>query len=168
MIRNIALAVLLALPGMATAQEGEAPPKPCSTEEFRQFDFWLGDWDLTWQGGSGTNSITAPLGDCVIQESFSGDMGNGNVFSGMSVSTYDPKSDQWKQTWVDNAGSYLVFTGGMDGDRMILRGGNEQTQTRMIFDDIKEDSLLWHWEASTDGGKTWQSRWIINYKRRTE
>ena len=39
----------------------------------------------------------------------------------------------------------LMFTGGMDGDRMILRGGNPANRTRMIFADIQDDSLTWHW-----------------------
>ena len=50
----------------------------CATPEFRQLDFWLGDWDLSWplptgETGHGTNIITkSPFGDCVIKETFDG------------------------------------------------------------------------------------------------
>jgi len=38
--------------------------------------------------------------------------------------------------------------------------------TRMIFYNIKKDSFDWSWEASTDGGATWKSNWLIHYKRK--
>jgi hypothetical protein len=37
---------------------------------------------------------------------------------------------------------------------------------RMVFTNIKPDSFDWRWEASTDGGKTWQVNWPIHYKRK--
>ena len=46
---------------------------PCSTPEARQFDFWLGEWDVSWGDGQhSTNRVEATLGGCVIQENFDG------------------------------------------------------------------------------------------------
>jgi hypothetical protein len=36
----------------------------------------------------------------------------------------------------------------------------------MIFRDIRNDSLTWDWERSTDDGKTWSRQWRILYTRR--
>ena len=48
-------------------------PMPCSAPEARQFDFWLGEWDLTWgKDGRGKNVITSIYDGCVIQERFDG------------------------------------------------------------------------------------------------
>ena len=55
-------------------------PQPCSSDEARQFDFWLGEWDLTWPaehaGGeagttlTGDNRITKVLRDVTIRAHF--------------------------------------------------------------------------------------------------
>ena len=156
----IGLAVLVSVPASAD----DTPPPPCSTPEFSQFDFWVGNWDLKWEGGTGTNFIEKKLNDCVIQENF-----DGGPFVGMSVSTYSTKREQWEQTWVDNTGSYLDFTGGLVGDRMILSresvdGEGNPIHHRMVFYDIEENSLNWDWESSPDG-KEWNLLWRIHYSR---
>ncbi len=152
-------------------------PAPCSSTQARQFDFWLGEWDLTWpagqtggaegETGSGTNRIERLFGDCVIEESFSTSDGK---FQGRSLSVYDDKAGLWRQTWVDSSGGYLALTGGMAGDVMELRTALEQREaetvvSRMIFTDITADSLTWHWQGSRDGGETWNELWTISYRR---
>ena len=164
-IRMSALVIILMFPFTGYAADN---PKPCSTPEYRQLDFWVGSWDLTWEKDKkGTNTITRALGNCVILENFNG--GDSMTLRGMSVSTYNPDTGKWYQTWVDNDGTYLDFVGGMQGDKMILsrtvtRDGKELRQ-RMIFHDIRPDSLIWDWQRSTDQGKTWENMWTINYRR---
>lgn len=150
---------------VAAQDESAGAPPPCSSPEANQFDFWIGTWDLKWEGGSGTNTITKIMSSCVVQEQF-----DGGEFEGMSVSVYLPSAERWKQTWVDNQGGYLDFIGGMDGERMILaREDTLQTppiRQRMVFSDITPDSLDWDWEISEDGGHTWNLKWRIHYRRR--
>jgi hypothetical protein len=172
---RLAAATLLLAPlasvSPGAAQESQTtPPPPCSAPEASQFDFWVGEWDLTWEGGKGTNTITSILGSCVIQEQFDGCDAEGKGLVGLSHSVYNPRLDQWQQTWVDNQGSYLEFTGGMAGDTMVLsreatRDG-KTFQQRMVFSDIKDNALNWSWERSDDGGKTWTPVWVISYQRR--
>src|SRR5438270_7477689 len=92
-----------------------APRNPCTMVEQKQFEFWVGEWELTWPGekagevGHGTNSIKRLLDGCVVQENFSAqDSGH---LRGTSLSTFDSKAGKWKQTWVDNEGGYLDFVG---------------------------------------------------------
>ena len=162
------LAGILFVAAPVIAQDTPAPP-PCSAPECRQFDFWVGEWDLTWDGGSGTNRIESILGGCVIQENFSGNMANDTVFNGMSHSVYSPSKGAWLQTWVDNKGGYLDFEGGMEDGKMILsRQGERDGQqflSRMVFRNIEEDSIDWGWERSTDDGETWTTLWAIHYER---
>jgi hypothetical protein len=146
--------------------------KPCSEAEQKQLDFWVGEWDLTWPGENGAvahghNSIRRTLDGCVVQENFSG--GDAMHLRGMSVSTFDVHSGRWKQTWVDNEGGYLDFTGGFADGQMVLereftRAG-KQIRQRMVFKNIRANELDWSWERSEDGGKTWQVQWPIHYKR---
>ncbi len=155
------------------------PAMPCSSPQARQFDFWLGEWDLTWPAeqtggeagevGRGKNTITRRFGDCVIEENFAF---ADDTFLGHSVSVYDAQADMWRQTWVDNMGGYLLFAGNYDGKTMELRTptverDGEQIVQRMVFSSIQRDSLRWDWQGSRDGGETWNDLWNITYQRRS-
>ena len=143
--------------------------KPCEQEEARQFDFWLGDWNLTWENdGKGTNRITKKLDGCVIHENFDGTPAIS--LKSISVSTFDVQSGQWKQTWVDNWGGYLDLVGGMVDGKMILARDTiiegKPVKQRMVFYNIAEDELDWNWERSDDNGETWKVLWKIHYERK--
>lgn len=72
-----------------------------------EFDFWLGDWELTWgENNRGTNRIERIMNGAVVQENFEGD-----DYRGMSVSVFSKEDNRWHQTWVDSSGAYLDFVG---------------------------------------------------------
>jgi hypothetical protein len=171
-ITGIAL-LASAASGVANAAPGQAQAAPgapsCSAAEFAQMDFWLGEWDVVWDGGQGVNRITKELDGCVIQESFEGGPSTGNLI-GRSVSTFDQRLGRWRQTWVDNQGGYFALTGGQIGDDFVLvnsRLTDDAPHLRMLFEDIEANSLIWRWQRSTDNGQTWTDAWVISYRRRT-
>ena len=135
----------------------------------RQFDFWLGDWDVTWgEGQKGQNHVEAILDGRVIMEQFDGRPGS--PLRGMSLSVYSPALKAWRQTWVDAEGSYWSFSGGFDGTRMTLvtddvRNGRP-VKLRMVWHNLAADSLDWSWERSDDAGQTWLALWQLHYTRR--
>jgi len=145
----------------------------CAGPEYTQLDFWVGDWDLTWKDSAGTevkgmNSITKDLDGCVIHERFNS-ISDG--YLGESVSVYDAEHKQWKQTWVDSKGSYMLFTGGLNNGMMDLRmerpAGNGTTElSSMIWQNVTPTSMDWVWRKSVDGGKQWQTLWKIHYTKR--
>lgn len=146
--------------------------------EEQYFDFWIGEWNLTWQDsdsttGTGRNIIDRVLNDKVIKENFEGLTGQLKGYIGKSWSVYNPQTKEWKQTWVDNQGAYLDFRAEFSGDkRMFARKvtgpkGNEVYQ-RMVFREIKENSFTWDWQSSLDGGESWNLQWQIQYKRSEE
>lgn len=142
--------------------------KPCSAPEASQFNFWIGEWNLAWgDSGKGTNTITKIMGGCVVQEDFNG---GASPLRGRSVSVYDQNAGVWKQTWVDNQGGYLDFSGKFEDGKMILqreatRKGKAFLQ-RMVWYNIEANKLDWNWESSQDGGKTWKLQWRIHYTRK--
>jgi len=153
----------------------QPPAKPCAEPQQKQFDFWIGEWDLTWPGnkpgetGHGGNSINRVMGGCVVEEQFTG--GTSMALRGMSVSTFVAPVGKWKQTWVDNDGSYLDFVGEFKDGQMILsreatRPDGSKILQRMVWKNISQNEFDWSWEASKDGGKTWQVNWPIHYKRK--
>ena len=151
----------------ASAQTANTPPSPPAQN--RQFDFWIGTWSLTWEGGTGTNTIRRECDGAVVVEDFAAQ--TGSALKGMSVSVFDARAGQWRQAWVDNQGSYLDFTGGLEGDRMVLsRKANVQGKDivqRMVWYNIAQDTFDWNWERSDDEGKTWTVVWKIHYARRS-
>lgn len=139
------------------------------------FDFWVGNWDLTWDDGNGkmgkgTNKIVKILDGTVIQENFEASEGQLKGFKGTSISVYSPKSKSWHQAWADNQGGYYDFVGEVDGDkkifktRVVEKDGKKITQ-RMVFYGFQNDLMTWDWESSIDGGQNWKLLWRINYKK---
>lgn len=135
--------------------------------KFAGFDFWLGEWACTWEGGNGTNRVTKILDGRVIQEEFDGRPGLS--LQGRSLSIFDESVGQWRQTWVDNEGGYLDLAGDFtDGEMRLFTQRTVQGRAlhlRMIFTNITADGFDWRWESSPDGTE-WQTRWAIRYTRR--
>ena len=137
-----------------------------------QFDFWLGEWELSWKdkegnNQSGKNKVERILGGKVIQENFNGTTAIKLV--GKSWSVYNNRSGKWHQTWVDNEGSYLDFSGEFKEGKMILsRSFTSQDKTvfqRMVWYNIAADSFDWSWQSSPDG-EVWKVNWQIRYERK--
>ena len=171
----LALLVLLPVHGAQAAGKAQTAAKPCVEPEQKQFDFWVGEWDLTWPGekqgetGHGGNSIKRIMGGCVVEERFTG--GESMPLRGMSVSTFVARAGKWKQTWVDNEGSYLDFVGEFkDGQMILSREGvspdGAKILQRMVWKNVSPTEFDWSWEFSKDGGKSWQVQWPIHYKRK--
>lgn len=143
-----------------------------------EFDFWVGEWNLTWQypdgsQGSGTNNIIKTLDGKVIVENFQvTDSGAYKGFKGTSISVFNPNTKTWNQAWADNQGGYFNFTGTVEnGERIFhttrVNQSGKESLLRMRFYRIEKDSLVWDWEQSTDGGSIWNLQWRINYKRKS-
>jgi len=135
-----------------------------------ELDGWVGTWDLTWDGGRGTNRLDWILGGRVLHERFEGASDDGSgALHGESWSVFDPTRGAWFQTWVDDQGSYLDLVGDrVDGWFAFVRAAPERGprwRQRMVFRDVTADGLRWTWESSDDDGVTWTLRWEIHYRR---
>jgi len=166
-MKNLTVTLLLSciLPLRVQAQDGT------------EFDFWVGEWDLTWEyadgsQGTGTNLIEKILDGKVLQEKFEAtDSGPYAGFKGTSISVFNPQSKSWHQAWADNQGGYFDFQGIIaDGKRIFQMSttapDGTETLLRMRFYNIEENSLTWDWEQSKDGGESWTLSWRINYQRK--
>ncbi len=170
-VRTATFAVA-ALCGAATlqAQTTASQPAPCSTPEHRQFDFWIGEWDVVTPAGqpAGVNRITSILNGCVLLEDWSGAQG----LRGQSHNIYDGRTKQWHQTWVDAQGNLLQLDGRLAEDGVMVLEG-EQTAPdgdpvlhRVTWTSHSPDELRQHWQMSRDRGATWQTVFDGTYRRR--
>ena len=140
-----------------------APPKPpaCMAPEHRQFDFWLGDWEVRDAGGKklGQNRIASLHKGCVLFESY-----RAGEFSGSSLNVYDADSRKWHQTWMDSGGGLLVIEGAFADGRMVLSGQTADpgrpgsiVDNRITWQPLADGRVRQLWETSTDRGATWKT-----------
>jgi len=166
------MTLLLTAAPIAAAQEASTsrPAKPCATPEHRQFDFWVGDWDVTTPDGkpAGHNLIEPILGGCALKESWTGARG----MSGSSYNAYDRQKQQWHQTWVDDNGSVLQLDGRFAGGKMVLSGetrdtGGTRVLNRITWNETEPGLVRQLWETSSDGGKSWSVAFDGRYRKRS-
>ena len=135
-----------------------AEPVPCTAPEYRQFDFWAGDWDV-FEIDSPTKVARARvdriLDGCALHEDYQGTSGA----KGESFSIYDASRKVWHQSWVSNRGQLVVIEGNIQTGAMVLSGADhrangEERQVRgtwkPVDGGVRETAV-----TSTDGGKTW-------------
>lgn len=163
--------VALALAGTVHADEGSAPapPKACAGPEFRQFDFWLGDWNVADPKGNpaGANLITLEHDGCVLHEHWTGAKGG----TGSSFNIYDATNKRWHQTWVDNDGTLLELEGGIVDGKMVLDGPGkgpkgEAVTNRIAWEKLADGRVRQTWTVSGDGGKTWTTAFDGYYSKK--
>jgi hypothetical protein len=153
-----ALVLGAAAPGAAaqTAGSGQA----CQAVEHRQFDFWVGHWNVFVPSGkkAGESRIEAIADGCALLEQWSGAGG----VSGQSLNIYDATDRHWHQTWVDNSGTLLMLTGGFVERSMVLSmhgpsptDPGKTVQQRITWTPAADGSVRQLWESSADDGKTW-------------
>jgi hypothetical protein len=163
--RVIALAVVVMTgPAAAKAQSPSPPPSPfvspCLAPEYRQFDFWVGDWDVFDPAGTqvGTNDVTREYGGCVVQEHW--EARGPQKQAGSSFNTYNPATRQWHQTWVDSTGGFLLLDGAFADGRMVLSGEmtnkRGRLKHRIAWTPQPDGRVRQFWETSVDDGKTWK------------
>ena len=145
-----------------------AAAAPCDAGEHRQFDFWLGDWEVRTPEGklAGTNRITREYGGCVLHERY--DTGRG--YSGESLNVYDAPRKAWHQTWVDTSGTLLLLEGGLRDGRMVLEGQTvdadaQTTKHRITWTPNPDGTVRQFWE-STDARGQWTTAFEGLYRRK--
>ena len=150
------LFVLLSLVAVSMSAAAQSQPS-CSTERAHEFDFWVGDWDVTANGSiAGHNRIEPILGGCVIQETWTGAGGS----AGSSFNFFNPQLGKWQQFWVWRNGTTLYLTGDYSDGKMILEGESVNRQgatvdNRVTWFDNDDGTVRQLWETSADDGETW-------------
>lgn len=141
----------------AAAVQGAA----CAAPNFRQFDFWLGDWDVFDVDNLAIKvarvRVEAILNRCVLRETYEGTDGH----QGQSFSIFDASRQVWHQSWVTNNGQLLVVEGGMRAGAMVLSGADrtangKERRVRGVWK-VANEGVRESATRSTDGGVTWQS-----------
>lgn len=169
--------LLCGAPAASLAQDAAspdpAPPPPCSDAAYRQFDFWIGDWEVRVgpddTGLAGHNRIERSDHGCWLQEHWTSARGG----SGTSLNSWDRASGVWRQYWSGGDGTVLRLAGGLRDGRMVLEGvlqkpeGDGESSQRITWTPNDDGSVTQHWQTSNDAGTTWKTAFLGTYRKRT-
>jgi hypothetical protein len=142
---------------------------PCASQpQYKQFDFWVGEWEVTSEGRKvGDSSIQRIVGGCIIYENYAQPDG----YLGKSFNFFDAHLGKWRQTWVDAVGNMSEFVGEYKDGAMRYEGEThrqrgEKVLRRMSVYNLGSDRVRQYSERSTDGGKTWSVAYDFIYLRK--
>ena len=147
------------------------------------FDFLLGTWKVHHR------ILAGRLKGSTDWKDFNGDMVNGKILNGMgnldeniihwqtgpvhavALRFFDPKSKEWSIYWASELTGTLdvpVIGGFKDGrgefySQEVFEG--RHIYSRFIWSKITADSCQWEQAFSEDGGKTWETNWIMEFER---
>jgi hypothetical protein len=161
----LTIALLGACVSMLPAQQ-----KGCSDDKSHEFDFWIGNWEVTaGEKLAGHNSIRPILDGCVLQETWSGAGGS----AGSSFNFYDPQAKKWRQLWVWRNGTTLELEGDFADGKMTLEGVSldqkgKKVRNRITWYDNPDDSVRQHWEVQSAGETTWKSAFDGTYRKKSK
>ena len=147
------------------------------------FDFWFGSWDVRnrwlrrrlagsddWEEFDAT-VVARPLLDGVGNEDeFRTDHSGG--FIGMSFRFFDPERRRWSIYWADSRrpgeldppvfGTFSGDVGVFDGED-VNRG--RPILVRFTWSGITTPTPRWEQAFSDDGGRTWETNWVMDFAR---
>ncbi|MEM1261621.1 MAG: hypothetical protein AAGH76_04455 [Pseudomonadota bacterium] len=145
---------------------------PCDTDEFRQFSFWAGDWEVSMADGTvvGHNSIHPEADGCALVERWRSVRGN----TGTSLNYYDLAQSRWVQVWTGAGGTQIDIRGGLRAGSMVLVGtltsvaDGKTVPFRGTWTLLDDGRVRQFFEQSNDAGETWVPWFEGFYKRQQE
>jgi hypothetical protein len=166
----LCIAAILALACVTAPRASAAGENACATSpQGRQFDFWLGDWDVTYPGAfrASHSKVSLALGECMIVEQWDGGEGH----SGENMFAYSADDKSWHGMFVDNEGRVHVFSGKVASGSAEFEGtsrgpNGESVSNRIRVIRLSADKVEQTWEKSSDNGATWGVVFRGEYSRK--
>jgi len=146
----------------------KAPP------ETLEMVFLVGSWDIDYKQKRRDGSYSSTKGNWY--GNFTPDgmsivdyWGKGMPVQGINVRTYDPNTNKWSMTWVQNntLGNKALIEGKKVANKMVFEtkyweiDPTGQYINRITFHNITKTSFSYFIDTSTDGGKTWVDKTTI-------
>jgi quercetin dioxygenase-like cupin family protein len=172
----------LTLPAVADSQPAERAAGPSGLHDF---DFLVGTWQVhhrrlkerlvnnqEWVEFDGTyRNYPLMEGRANVDENLF-NMPSG-AYRGVGLRAFDPDSDQWAIWWLDGRypfanldppvkGAFVDGIGTFETD--MMRNGT-LIRVRYVWSQITPTTAHWEQAFSPDGGKTWETNWIMDFRR---
>jgi len=161
----VAVGVVL-LAGLSEAAPAEAPiptpPPTCSSPAYRQFDFWVGEWEVSRPGSDevvARSLIEKLYHGCALRENWMPLKGS----PGGSLNVYRSKTGEWRQVWTDSGNEVHEYRGRWTGKAMEFEGEAKDAadlgrKVRMTFEPMSDGSVV-------QTGYQWSDKgWALEYQ----
>ncbi|HEY7642283.1 MAG TPA: hypothetical protein VH814_21295 [Steroidobacteraceae bacterium] len=178
--RRQLMTLLAALPGVIALSGAHA----AATSAASDFDYFLGDWKVQhrrlkerlagsndWEEYAGTTRCQAILGgianfnDSIVHRA-------GNTYRSLGLRAFDAKTNVWTdwsldgrnptQVSVDGVGQFANGIGTFFADDTF---NGKPIRVRGMFKSISAHEASWEQAFSPDGGKTWETNYVMRYTR---
>ena len=188
--RYFALALLVGVASFAVSlsmnreQQLEAKSRTTGISPEHDFDFLIGSWRVQhrklkhrlahsseWDIFSGTCEARAVLGgqgdvdDNVLKDPT-------GTYRALTLRAFDTQTRKWSIWWVDSRHPYPldppVVGAFRDGVGTFFSNdtfNKKPIVVRYIWSDITANSAKWQQAFSDDGGKTWETNWVMEFRR---
>jgi hypothetical protein len=161
------------------AETTEAPKGVITGKGIGDFDFLTGEWTIknkrlkdgtkdVWQEFAGAATVHRVMGGMASIEEL---RFPASKYAGMGVRVWHSEEMLWADHWT---GSYNGVVNApmmgqfIDGDGIFIADDEidgKPVKSRGVWDRITPRSCRWHQSSSTDGGKTWDYNWYMDWKR---
>jgi hypothetical protein len=170
------------------AAPGRPDAAPLSTTQaapsVHDFDFLLGRWTVRhrrlkhrlahsneWETFSGTCESRSILdGQASIDENII--EAPAGTYRAATMRVFDPATKTWAIWWFDSRQPHELdppvvgaFTDGLGTFFANDRFQGKPIRVRFIWSDITATSARWQQAFSEDGGVTWETNWVMEFKR---
>lgn len=158
----------------------------CSSEQHREFDFWLGHWEITQRVVSADGQVielpartvvTRAASGCALVEHWTGKvqfpwegMERPELMHGISVRYFHQREKRWYIHWLDSRNVHFgdPFVGGFEngvGTFTVIRDTPEgPRRTRILFRQLADDHVSWSLAVET-GEDEWHTPWTMDMHR---
>jgi hypothetical protein len=153
-----------------------------ATDGSRDFEFWMGSWKIhnkrlrerlkgstTWDEFEATSVARPLLGGVGNEDEYRTDFAGG--FTGMSFRFFDKASRKWSIYWADSRRGALEapVVGSFSGDLGVFEGDDaldgRPIRVRFTWSRVTTPSPRWEQAFSGDGGRTWETNWVMDMTR---
>jgi hypothetical protein len=164
---------------LAIAAEGAEMP---ANDGARDFDFWMGAWKIhnrrlrerlkgstTWDEFESTATARLLLGGAGNEDVFRTEFAGG--FTGMSFRFFDKATRKWSIYWADSRKGTLEppVVGSFHGDAGVFEGDDtfegRPIRVRFTWSRVTTATPRWEQAFSADGGKSWETNWVMDMSR---
>jgi len=177
---GMAASILVLTAGLSVSYPAVSAGQRIKASGSKGFDFEFGTWRVHHRVKSSTGwvefegtSRARPLMDGSANVEDNTFMRPAGVTHGVALRAYDRASDLWAIWWVDSRdphgamdppvkGRFDDGVGTFYADSMVA---GRLTRTRFIWSKITATSAQWEQALSTDGGKSWDTNWIMEFQR---
>jgi hypothetical protein len=186
-MRSFAVPILLlglaaVNPGHAfTSRETQLTQSTTSSDGSHDFDLLAGHWNIQnrrlkqrwvgsdeWDEFPATSAMQLTLGGIGIFDEYKAPA---RGFAGITLRLYQPATQQWSLYWANSRdgvlqppvhGRFVKDVGTFYGDDV---DDGKPVRVRYIWSRITRTSARWEQAFSIDGGKSWETNWIMDFTR---